>query len=336
MDRDSRKSGRRGGGGRSPPRQKKSSRRRSRSRDSRRSGEGSNNKSEERERMRELLLSEAAKRNPDAASVLSSNNSDREALQRALVTATSLSLSQHQQQQQLMSQQGHQQRNQRFPNNNSRYNDSEKELYVAGLPDQLLQDEDALLRFLNDAAIKRSFNIESGNPVVSVRINPGRHAFAVFRSKEEATKCLELNGIESFGSTLKVDRPKGFVKQGPVPQMDENQMIAAVLASTPLPNMTGMTKEELKNKLEESIGRLGESTSLVELSNLEGAGQAEVEMEAKKHGSVVGVRASVEKPGAFLVKMSNIQEAESLVQLKRAYEGRRVQACFRPLVEWTS
>jgi hypothetical protein len=308
-----------------------------------------------------MLLSEAAKRNPDAAQVLQNSGTDHEALQRALQTATTLSTSQHHQQQQHLHEQKQQQqsrdgssfqRNPRQSQQQNRQHDPDKvlmELHVGGLPDQI-RDEQEFTRFLNEIAIQKRINIEPGNPIISTRINHvGHFAFAMFRNKEEAQRGLELNGAICFGNALRVDRPRGYKEKmgitggggshssnAAATQADENQLISTVLATVPIPSIPGFTKEELRNRLEASIGRYGDPTSLVQLSNLGNATYEDVDKEVRKYGNVVGVKPAPDQPGAYLVKMGSIQEAEKLVQIKRAFQKQVVQAFFRPLVEWTS
>lgn len=223
------------------------------------------------------------------------------------------------------------------------------ELHVGNLPEQMT-DESELTRFLNDAALKRGLNIQPGNPVISSRINStGRFAFSLFRSKEEATKALELSGTQCFGNTLRVDRPRGYKElygggpqkpaAAPAPnaqQVDDSQVLSQLFANVPIPIIPGLSRADLKARLEASIAQYGDATSLVQLSNMQGATVDDVEVEAKKHGNVSGVKPSPTVDGAFLVKMASIADAEKLVQLKRAYRGSRVEAVFRPLSEWTA
>lgn len=326
--------------------------------------------------MREMLLKEAAVKNPDAASVFSGGAGvvDSEAMQRALLTASSLSVTHAQNAHFLQQQQqhhdphhptpqgDHNRRNhhsgnprQSRPSNNpsssggggGRGNPfagsgSDKifyELHVGGLP-EIVQDEHAFTQLLNDEALKRGLNLEPGNPITSTRINSaGRFAFAMFRSKEEATRGLELSGTLCHGSLLRVERPRGFKAlaagggNSSTPPMDEAQLVTTVLNSTPVPSLPGMTREQLKVALEQHLNWLGDSTSLVEL-NVPGASIHEVDVEARRFGTVMGTREKNQEVGRFLVKMQTIAEAEKLVQLRRAFQGQRVEARFRPLAEW--
>lgn len=206
-----------------------------------------------------------------------------------------------------------------------------------------MKEEKALVDFLNNAIIQRHLNIEPGGPVQSARINhQGHFAFVLLRSREEATNAIQLAGIPCFGNTLRVDRPKGFHQKfgggpGHGGQMDESQLLASALLNCPaIPNIPGLNREELKSRLEQSIGQYGSPSSLVLLSNLDGATQEEVELEVKRYGNVLGIRPKPEEQGVFYIKMSSIQEAEKLVQIRRRFADRVVQAMFRPLTEWTS
>ena len=212
------------------------------------------------------------------------------------------------------------------------------EVHVSGFP-ETLQDEEQLTTILNEIAVAKGLNIEPGNPIVSTRINAaGRFAFATFRTKEEAQRGLELNGSLCLGNILKVDKPKfslGLGKQGLSIEKDERQIVAAVLAASPsLPH--GMNREELRIRLESSLQRIGESTSIVELSNVVGASLQDIENEVKRYGTAVGIKPHPNESDTFLVKMQNYQEAEKLVQMKRSFQNHRVIARFRPVTEWNS
>ena len=217
-----------------------------------------------------------------------------------------------------------------------------------------MRDEGELVRFLGDAILQRNLNIEPGNPIMSARINHvGHFAFIMLRSKEEATRAMELAGLQCFGNTLRVDRPRGYAARaggapggggggagghggGGYQQMDETQMIQAAFAAVPNINIPAMSRDELKRRLEASIAKYGESTSVVLLENLNNATVEEVESEVRKYGNVSGVRQSPDKPGVFIVKMASIQDAEKLIQIKRTFNRIAVKATFRPLAEWTA
>ncbi|KAH9258497.1 hypothetical protein BASA82_000434 [Batrachochytrium salamandrivorans] len=351
---------------RSPPPR----RARDRSRDRYRSSASSSSRSEEQARLREMLIREAAQRNPDAANVFAGKSStDQDAMQRALSAANALGVT-HAQNQQFLQQQhgrgggGYRDRDHRGgadhyrggggsrPPGGGRGNGPNPdkifyELHIGGISESV-HDEEAFARFLNDACLHKQLNLEPGGPVQSTRINSaGRFAFALFRSREEASRGLELNGTEYNGCQLRVERPRGFQQlanttntaasmANAVPVMDEAQLIAAVLASTPVPTLMGFTREQLRVALENNLAGVGDSSSLVELGNFGGDhGDVlhDVEQEAKRYGQVLGIRPAIER-GAFLVKMASLQDAEKLVQLKRQYNNRRITARFRPLGEW--
>ena len=82
--------------------------------------------------------------------------------------------------------------------------------------------------------------------------------------------------------------------------------------------------------------RIGESTSIVELSNVVGASLQDIENEVKRYGTAVGIKPHPNESDTFLVKMQNYQEAEKLVQMKRSFQNHRVIARFRPVTEWNS
>jgi splicing factor U2AF subunit len=88
-----------------------------------------------------------------------------------------------------------------------------RELYIGNLPDGV--PEPQLASFLNAAILQAELNTQPGMPILSVRCN-GKFAFAEFRSAEEASNAMNLNGIVIVGHALNVGRPSAY--KGPATQ----------------------------------------------------------------------------------------------------------------------
>lgn len=91
----------------------------------------------------------------------------------------------------------------------------DRELYVGNLPAGISTPQ--LIQFLNQVAQAVQVNTSPGDPITQANMGSGgAFAFVEFRSAEEATNGLKLNGVELLGSALKVGRPKGAE---PAPQL---------------------------------------------------------------------------------------------------------------------
>jgi len=82
-----------------------------------------------------------------------------------------------------------------------------RELYIGNLPEGV--PEAQLMSFLNAALLQAGLNVSPGMPITAVRCN-GRFAFAEFRSPEEASNAMNLNGIILVGHALSVGRPSAY------------------------------------------------------------------------------------------------------------------------------
>eukprot|EP01062_Namystynia_karyoxenos_P011043 TRINITY_DN13938_c1_g1_i1.p1 TRINITY_DN13938_c1_g1~~TRINITY_DN13938_c1_g1_i1.p1 ORF type:complete len:574 (+),score=121.62 TRINITY_DN13938_c1_g1_i1:113-1834(+) len=100
-----------------------------------------------------------------------------------------------------------------------------RELHVGSLP-QLGFEAHHLTAFLNEAMEQGGLKICPGDPVVSVRMC-GSFAFAEFRSAEECSKALCLNGILPGVAckALTFNRPRLYA-QGPTPYTPWPQLMA--------------------------------------------------------------------------------------------------------------
>lgn len=92
-----------------------------------------------------------------------------------------------------------------------------RELYVGNLPAGISTPQ--LVQFLNQVALAVHVNAQPGDPIVSATMGSGgTFAFVEFRTFEECTNGMKLNGVELLGSQLKVGRPKGSdLPGGPPP-----------------------------------------------------------------------------------------------------------------------
>eukprot|EP00918_Siedleckia_nematoides_P026769 GHVU01057736.1.p1 GENE.GHVU01057736.1~~GHVU01057736.1.p1 ORF type:complete len:452 (-),score=35.75 GHVU01057736.1:1526-2881(-) len=84
-----------------------------------------------------------------------------------------------------------------------------KELYVGNLPPGV--DVNQLVEFLNAAIVAINANKMPGPAATKAWISAdGHYAFVEFRSMEEATGAMQLNGLNCLGYALKIGRPKTF------------------------------------------------------------------------------------------------------------------------------
>jgi splicing factor U2AF subunit len=104
-----------------------------------------------------------------------------------------------------------------------------RELYIGNLPDGV--PEAQLMAFLNAALCQAGQNTQPGMPIVSVRCN-GRFAFAEFRTTEETTMALNLNGIILVGHALNVGRPSAYTGP-PTQHIRWDQLMAQKIAENP-------------------------------------------------------------------------------------------------------
>eukprot|EP00916_Digyalum_oweni_P017100 GHVL01027997.1.p1 GENE.GHVL01027997.1~~GHVL01027997.1.p1 ORF type:complete len:709 (+),score=117.98 GHVL01027997.1:40-2127(+) len=82
-----------------------------------------------------------------------------------------------------------------------------RELYVSNLPYGV--SAEMITDYINALIVDRRLNIMPGGPVLRTSITmDAQHVFCEFRTVEEATKGLELNGHVWNGSALKVGRPR--------------------------------------------------------------------------------------------------------------------------------
>ncbi|KAH7704593.1 U2af splicing factor protein 1 [Aphelenchoides avenae] len=81
-----------------------------------------------------------------------------------------------------------------------------RRLYVSNIPPDC--NEDALLAFFNEQMLLCGLAQAPGNPVLACRIDPSANCATIdFRSTDETTACMALDGIYCVGQQLKICRP---------------------------------------------------------------------------------------------------------------------------------
>jgi splicing factor U2AF subunit len=77
------------------------------------------------------------------------------------------------------------------------------EVFVGNLPPTC--SGQLLMEFLNAALLEVKLNQSPGSPIVDHRHTPGaKYAFMVFRTAEEATAALNINGIPYLGTMVSI------------------------------------------------------------------------------------------------------------------------------------
>ena len=77
---------------------------------------------------------------------------------------------------------------------------ADRKLYLGNLPPNITSNQ--LLNMLNGALKKMEINTDGGDSITSAWISPdgvGHYAFIEFRSAQDATAGLALNGASLFG-----------------------------------------------------------------------------------------------------------------------------------------
>ncbi|KAJ3333680.1 hypothetical protein HDU76_005154 [Blyttiomyces sp. JEL0837] len=92
-----------------------------------------------------------------------------------------------------------------------------RRLYVGSIPYGVT--EEALISFFGETMSQLNLATSSQPPVVSAQINHDKnYAFVEFRTPEECTAAMALDGLPYSGQTLKIRRPKDYQQTaGPVP-----------------------------------------------------------------------------------------------------------------------
>ncbi|VEL29322.1 unnamed protein product, partial [Protopolystoma xenopodis] len=96
-----------------------------------------------------------------------------------------------------------------------------RRLYVGNIP--FSATEENMMEFFNKQMKNQDLVQAEGNPIIAVQINMEKNfAFLEFRSVDETTQGLALDGILFHGQALKLRRPRDYV---PVPGVCENPTI---------------------------------------------------------------------------------------------------------------
>ncbi|KAF4666216.1 hypothetical protein FOZ61_010033 [Perkinsus olseni] len=208
-----------------------------------------------------------------------------------------------------------------------------RELYVGQIPPGISAAQ--LIDVLNDGLMNMGANAMPGRPIVHGWLGgDGLFAFVEFRTAEEASIALErLNGhqLKSYGVTIKVGRPKGYM--GPAPEDSVNAFTAGTAAAAAATIPGGVSAAEVSSDTsrlcltgfpvkasEHSIKRALRSASKGEIRHLEllkhtwndeqivlavfECGDIESEHRLKKKGEVEiqGMKAKIINPKDAIVK----------------------------------
>ncbi|KAI8615241.1 U2 small nuclear ribo protein auxiliary factor 50 [Chytriomyces sp. MP71] len=110
-----------------------------------------------------------------------------------------------------------------------------KKLYVGGVPPNAT--DEALLAFFNDTLTQLNIAKSAESPVATCQINKEKnYAFVEFRTEDDCTQALALDGLPFQGGILKIRRPKDYV--GP-----------AIGAGIHLPGVVGTNVGDSPHKL---------------------------------------------------------------------------------------
>jgi splicing factor U2AF 65 kDa subunit len=196
-----------------------------------------------------------------------------------------------------------------------------REVYVGGIPTDL--DESLLIAFFSSAMQRLCLTLAPTNPILHCRLQP-KFAFLEFRSSQEASNCLNLNGIPFMGHLLRVSRPTNYL--GPLFNFYSWGELAARWVSG-----------ELKLLLS------GSPSPVIQLSNMVSQDDRfnstvieeiiwDLNNECEQYGTLLAVEHEPMK-GHFYIHLDTIDSSrKALISLKgRTYGERIVNAKFFPL-----
>ena len=86
-----------------------------------------------------------------------------------------------------------------------------RELFIGNTTPEM--NEHMIRDFLGKAMEQVGLTLTPGNPIVACRVS-GKFAFVELRTKEEAERMLNMNGIPFMGASLKIGRPSKYT--GPI------------------------------------------------------------------------------------------------------------------------
>jgi hypothetical protein len=210
-----------------------------------------------------------------------------------------------------------------------------REIFVGNT--SLEMNSENLKEFMANAMEKMGLLTAPGNPILQVRVNP-RFSFIEMRSIEEASNCLNLNGIPFLGQSLKLSRPAKYAG-ALVTHFTWDDILSRwmtgelkILTSGPssrvlmLTNMIQIedlthdeTYQEIIQETKDEISNYGHLKSIV------------IPRPSHSSSSVIGLKHK--GIGKVFLEMSTEEEAKSvLIALKgRTFDGRIVDVKFFPL-----
>ena len=221
---------------------------------------------------------------------------------------------QQQQQQQYNSHNGN-----NYNNNSSRAPPDNYRLYVGNCPMGI--QGHSLNNFISKAMANAKLITSPGNPITQCNVTNRGFAFITFRTVEEATNSLHMQGIPFMGKELSLGRPKGYV--GPsnqkfatwktLLQTNFNLQKAILFASST--NALKMQHHTFVDMISVPPGvriglAAGPPSKSVEISNLKGVAdlKAGIEEECKRFGNVSTIDVN-EKEGIARVEFSSLYDA---------------------------
>lgn len=220
-----------------------------------------------------------------------------------------------------------------------------RRLYVGNLPPLGTVippvSEQNLLEFFNAVVIGFGLNNpEPGNPIASTWINTdGKYGFLEFRSIEECTRGLALNGIVFQGRNLKIARPNDY--QPPpggettlIPTLDPSKMGPEAASLFPGLTATSMTISSQTPSRILVLNNLVTMEILADMEEVEGI-KEEVGEECNKYGQVVRViiplpSEAEERVGKVFVEFSETEHAQKAAQILsgRMFDHRKVETDY--------
>lgn len=224
-----------------------------------------------------------------------------------------------------------------------------RRLYVGNLPvDEMQITEEMLVGFFNAAATQAGIANATlpGDAVVSAWLSQeNKFAFVEFRTMEEATHGLGLNGITMGPNSLKVSRPSDY--EDPGTSMMAMRMAGGDMSAVPGMGMPGMGMAfptvPPSQGPPSCVIRLQNMVNLETIKTKEDIDdiKEDVSDECQKHGKLEEVFVPApEAPGAGDVYVK-FDTAESALQCKavlhgRMFDGKAVQATFFSAEDFTS
>jgi len=203
--------------------------------------------------------------------------------------------------------------------------------------------EQHIATFFNDACIKSGIAIMPGDPIIASWIAPeGKYGFIEFRSLDEASAGLALNGITFQGLPMTVKRPNDYE---PAPDWiptnislnAPGQFVSAAPAAAPvMGSLFTATAQPALDMAQLAAGTAGGGggapTVVLVLHNMmseadlndetEYAGiLSDAKEECEKFGSVVEVKCPKEGPGRAKIYV-HFEAVEAAVQARDVLHGR--------------